>query len=606
MSSNDEVGIAGRSRPSTAAVDQNEEGAPPMPFRIRPARPLSRVLRRARGLFRRRSPAAATIPETTRTCSPTLRMAGLGAAVTTISRPPGGPSAATREGAARDGAMRDDHTTRDAATRGVAARDGGVLAVGGRDGFAGAGPVGAVGPFVGRGWMLWRAPQTVLRRIVTVTACWLVLVGFAAAGARPRWADVGTFAVFLVLGSVAVLMSARLGADLAATRMSRHDLLASWALAVAVLLPPLYSTVIGLPLCWLAGRAEPARPPHLRMFQAATLGIAGFGASTVHLLLSPTDGPFTVEDLIGSSAATTAFLVAVAVHPLLAALPGLGLHRHGRADGLGAWLGETAPHITTITGLPAHPRQPTHPLRSIQAIRVGWAGQVGRVGHPGVERGEAVPTWAAETCAAIIVAVLWSVSPYLMLAVTPPMLLLQRSLLHTELLHAARCDAKTRLANPAYWHQVAQRELGRARRTGRPLSVLLVDIDHFKRVNDRFGHLVGDLILLAVADALRAATRPHDLVGRFGGEEFVVLLAEQERDSPLVVAERIRLQIAATRCLLDGRPPLSVTVSVGVATTDGPRGDLATLLSCADAALYEAKAAGRNRVHLAEPLCAAH
>lgn len=439
--------------------------------------------------------------------------------------------------------------------------------------------------------MLWRAPQTVLRRIVTVTAGWLVLVGFAAAETRPRWADMGTFAAFLVLGSVAVLLSARLGAELADTRLPRHDLLASWALAIAVLLPPLYSTVIGLPLCWLAGRPEPARPPHLRVFQAAKLGIAGFGASTVHLLLSPSGGPFTVEDLIGSGGATIAFLVAVAVHPVLVSLPGLGLYRHGRPDGLGAWLGETAPRVGIIPGRPGG---------------AGGARRAGRAGRAGIDQGEALPTWAAEICSAIIMAVLWSVSPYLMLVVTPPMLLLQRSLLHTELLHAARCDAKTRLANPAYWHQVAQRELDRAHRTGRPLTVLLVDIDHFKRVNDRFGHLVGDLILLAVADALRAATRPHDLVGRFGGEEFVVLLAEGERDSPREVAERIRRQVAATHCLLDGQPPLSVTVSVGVATTDGPRGDLTTLLSRADTALYQAKAAGRDRVHLAEPLCAAH
>ncbi|CAO5150504.1 Diguanylate cyclase (GGDEF) domain-containing protein [Frankia sp. AiPs1] len=427
------------------------------------------------------------------------------------------------------------------------------------------------GLLVGSGWMLWRAPLAVMHRIVAVTVCWLILVGVAAAGPRPRWADVETFAVFLGLGSVAVVLSARLGVDLAVAHTPRHDLLASWALAVAVLLPPLFPTVIGLPLCWLAGRCEPARPPHLRVFHAAALGIAGFCASSVHLLLSPSDGPFTVDSLIGSSVATMAFLAAVAVHPVLVGLAGLGMYRRGREDGLGAWLGETGPRPGAFPG-------------------------------PAAERAEALPTWAAETCSAIIVAVLWTVSPYLMLAVTPPMLLLQRSLLHTELLHAARCDAKTSLANPAYWRQVAQRELDRARRTGRPLSVLLVDIDHFKQVNDRFGHLVGDLILLAVADALRAATRPRDLVGRFGGEEFVVLLAQDEPERPLDVAERIRRQVAGTSCRLDGRPPLSVTVSVGVATEQGPPGDLATLLSRADTALYQAKAGGRNRVRLADPL----
>ncbi|THJ51518.1 GGDEF domain-containing protein, partial [Candidatus Frankia alpina] len=196
---------------------------------------------------------------------------------------------------------------------------------------------------VGRDWTLWCAPRAVVRRVVGVTLCWAVLVGVAIVGLRPRWVDVLAFAAFVALGGFAVVVSGRLGADLTVFPAARHDLLATWTVAVAVLLPPLYPTVIGLPLCWLAGRVDPVRPPHLRLFHAAALGIAGFCASSVHLLLSPTRGPFTVDGLVGSGAAAAAFLSAVAVYPLVASLPGVGMTRAGRGDGLDAWLGGTAP-----------------------------------------------------------------------------------------------------------------------------------------------------------------------------------------------------------------------------------------------------------------------
>ncbi|SNQ50858.1 conserved membrane hypothetical protein [Frankia canadensis] len=511
----------------------------------------------------------------------------------------------------------------------------------------------AVARLVGCGWMLWRAPRAVARRIVLVGLAWLALCGFALSGLRWRWTDLMAFGAFLALGAVAVAAAARLGEDLAVPRIARHDLLATWAVAVAVLLPPFYPAVIGLPLCWLSGRADPVRPPHLRMFQAATLGIAGYCASAVHLLLSPDGGRATVDGLVGSGPAVAAFLAAVAVFPMVASLPALGMVRAGRQDGLDAWLGVSpratidppvGPYVTAGDHGPnglagpgrsaAAPSAPVIPGRAVVGAPGGVVGTVpgrdasrveaaggtvaGRAGlsrHAGTEglagsrlrpsRHEAVPARAAEICTSIIVAVLWAASPLLILAVAPPMLLLQRSLVHTDLLHAARTDAKTRLANPAYWRQVAEREFGRVGRDGRPLSVLLVDIDHFKRVNDRFGHLVGDVILVAVADALRAATRPRDLVGRFGGEEFVVLLSEIGRDNALDVAERIRRQVAGTRCgQVDGGPPLSVTVSVGVATHHGAPGDLSALLARADSALYRAKADGRNRVRLADPVYA--
>jgi diguanylate cyclase (GGDEF)-like protein len=132
----------------------------------------------------------------------------------------------------------------------------------------------------------------------------------------------------------------------------------------------------------------------------------------------------------------------------------------------------------------------------------------------------------------------------------------------------------------------------------RPLSLLFCDIDHFKKVNDTHGHAVGDKVLAAVATAIGAATRQLDIVGRYGGEEFIVILPATTADGASVVAERVRERVEALALVADKGQPVPVTVSVG-ATTYGEAWrsrDLAELLAAADSALYTAKRSGRNRV----------
>jgi diguanylate cyclase (GGDEF)-like protein len=157
---------------------------------------------------------------------------------------------------------------------------------------------------------------------------------------------------------------------------------------------------------------------------------------------------------------------------------------------------------------------------------------------------------------------------------------------------AAATDAKTGLLNAAGWERAALREVAAARRTGRPVAVLLVDLDHFKGVNDRLGHLAGDAVLRRVGAALCTGVRASDTVGRFGGEEFVALLPGAGDSDALAVAERLRARIRA----LPGEP-LSVSIGVACAPTDGV--ELTTLLGAADRALYRAKRCGRDRVLLA-------
>ena len=170
----------------------------------------------------------------------------------------------------------------------------------------------------------------------------------------------------------------------------------------------------------------------------------------------------------------------------------------------------------------------------------------------------------------------------------------------TELSHrnAARIDALTGLANRRAFFQDAEElvrlQVGRAR----PVAVFLLDLDHFKSINDRFGHPMGDRVLRLFAQVTMANLRSSDLVGRLGGEEFGVLLADATRDNAFVVAERLRTAFAAA-AKMGGDPPLAATVSVGVAIIQDPHEDLSSLLAKADQALYQAKARGRNRVELA-------
>jgi diguanylate cyclase (GGDEF)-like protein len=158
----------------------------------------------------------------------------------------------------------------------------------------------------------------------------------------------------------------------------------------------------------------------------------------------------------------------------------------------------------------------------------------------------------------------------------------------------ATTDPLTGLANRRHFLSVAEAEWNRFQRYARPLALLMIDIDHFKTVNDRYGHACGDHVLRAIANACRSGQRTSDAIGRLGGEEFAILLPETEQDAAMHVAERIRQSIEAEIRSFE-QVYFRVTVSVGVATATASMSGFNALLRYADKALYEAKAAGRNR-----------
>lgn len=171
---------------------------------------------------------------------------------------------------------------------------------------------------------------------------------------------------------------------------------------------------------------------------------------------------------------------------------------------------------------------------------------------------------------------------------------------HT-LVESARRDELTGLFNRREFDNRFEEELQRARRYGRVCAVMLCDIDHFKQVNDTYGHAVGDEVLIALAGRLHSAVRPTDVVARFGGEEFAVLLSETAVEDAEAVAERLRQVVSADPVGLRSGGALPVTVSVGVAGCPEHAQEAEEALNAADHALYTAKERGRDRVEVADP-----
>lgn len=175
----------------------------------------------------------------------------------------------------------------------------------------------------------------------------------------------------------------------------------------------------------------------------------------------------------------------------------------------------------------------------------------------------------------------------------------ERKQLEEEFKRQARVDFLTGVSNRRHFMEQAEQEIQRTNRYDTPLSLLMLDIDLFKQVNDTYGHKSGDDVLRTMATACRETLREIDIIGRIGGEEFAILLPETDKAEAADVAERLRAVLANQKVPLEAGIPIHFTVSIGVASRTSKKDNIDTLLNLADEALYQAKKYGRNRVYIA-------
>src|SRR5205823_2636740 len=161
----------------------------------------------------------------------------------------------------------------------------------------------------------------------------------------------------------------------------------------------------------------------------------------------------------------------------------------------------------------------------------------------------------------------------------------------------ARVDPKTGLYNARHFAQVIQSELNRARRFGRPLTLVMADLDLLREINNTYGHLAGDEVLRGIARVFRQELRHYDVPSRFGGEEFSILLPETDPEEAMEIAERVRRAVAAQRFDVEtSNEPIKATISMGIASFPRDAQEVNELVHHADLAVYRAKLQGRNRV----------
>jgi diguanylate cyclase (GGDEF)-like protein len=404
-----------------------------------------------------------------------------------------------------------------------------------------------------RHWPLWTLPRWLSTFVLAVIAADLGAIGYAASVTTVRTHDLRVFIVLLACTAASVELTRKAGEQGGVVK----DVQGVWELPIAILLPPLYALIAPAVRFALVQWRVRRAPVYRRAFSSGSNGLS-YGAASVffHWAWGMT-APATGETHSRGWAWVALVIATVLVRTVL----------------------NKAMIMTAVKG--------TNPAARILSEVFG---------------GESLYNDAAESCISVLVT--YGVAGNLWLApiALPVVNLLQRSLRHAQLLNDSRADSKTGLLNAATWELESAAEVARAVRTKSPLAVVLLDIDKFKAINDTYGHLVGDQVLKEIAATLNTLLRDYDLAGRFGGEEFSLLLPQTRAVDAFRIAERVRENIAALSFIAPGAAGgerVQVTVSIGVAALDaGSRRELAELLAAADAALYRAKACGRDQVQM--------
>ena len=392
-----------------------------------------------------------------------------------------------------------------------------------------------------RAWALWTLPKWLVGLILLAVVGAAAATGVAAATFQVRSHDLILFALL----SSCVVVTVELTRQEGERKGLVKDVYSAWGLPAAILLPPVYVLVMTVIyyscLQWRVRKA----PPHKRTYSAAIVGLSFVAAGMVFRWLRGTAPLSAPHGTTGQVAWCFALIAAVLVY-------------------------------SAVKG-----SDPTADIRTSFFSR------------------EPLYNDMAEQCIGALVTYGVASNIFLVPIALPVVALLQRSLRHAQLLNDSRTDAKTGLLNARAWESEAEAEVARAVRARMALAVAVLDIDWFKRVNDTYGHLFGDEVLKEIAQCLPGVLREYDAAGRFGGEEFVLLLPHTRAVDAFRIADRVRDHISGLSLHTTDGQAVQVTVSVGVAALDaGARRELSELLAAADAALYRAKRDGRNQVQM--------
>jgi diguanylate cyclase (GGDEF)-like protein len=396
-------------------------------------------------------------------------------------------------------------------------------------------------------WALWTKSRPAVLYLLTTSTFALLVGAFSLADGTVTSSDLVKLVVMVGLGVVAAEISRRVERMRRMMTDAPHVNLSSvWTLSAALTLPPGLTAALVVLLyshLWFRSwRRLPGFHPYRVVFNAANVilccQVAGWAAQYLHLRPLDLSRPWLT---VGS------FLVVISLYFVLnsaIAAAAIALLQSDRS--LVRLMGKGSENLLELATL----------------------------------------------CVGVLTAVLFAVGAPLIVLVYLPLYALHQSVLVRQFELAALTDQKTGLLNAVSWTTFANKALERARRDTKSASVLMIDIDFFKRINDEHGHLTGDKVLTAVVDALRAETRSYDLCGRFGGEEFVVLLPGAGSDAAVRVANRIRESVHTVE--VDDVD--DVTVSIGVADFPAAGEELGALLLGADNALLVAKGMGRDQV----------
>jgi diguanylate cyclase (GGDEF)-like protein len=404
-----------------------------------------------------------------------------------------------------------------------------------------------------RSWPLWSLqPRWLVAFVLAVIAADLAAIGVAASVTTVTGSNLALFGLLVGCTAASVELTRKAGEQGGMIK----DVAGVWELPAAILLPALYALIVPIVRIALLQLRTRRAPVYRRVFSGAMLSLSyGAASLTFHGL----------SGLIPQDAGT------------------LG---RGTAWTLVVVLSVLAKEIVAKTML----------------MTVIKATDPGATYRTEVFSREPLYNDGAEICTGVLVTYGVAGNPWLALAALPVVTLLQRSLRHVQLLNDSRADSKTGLLNAATWEREATVEVTRAVRTKTPLAVALLDIDRFKVINDTYGHLAGDQVLKELARSLENVLRDYDRAGRFGGEEFSLLLPQTRAVDAFRIAERVRANIASLSIIVPGATGgerVHVTVSIGVAALDsGCEREYAELMAAADAALYRAKSGGRDQVQM--------